>query len=444
MQTTVALTLHAILAEEQLSLDELVLVLRKVMHEEGLPGLLRLILEVADELWSIQACRHGQLPGARCCEQPQWEIKDRVERRIRTSGGVVRFSWRRLVCRHCQKQVVPLRRRLRLERWQSKTNELERVVVETVAEQSYRRSTNHLDTIGVIPVPKSTAHRWVAQSSCDAVAQPPGKLATLMVDGTGFKRRPTPANQHNNEGDLRVVIGLDVQGKAKPIGVWSNQSWEAIAAELQAQAGGQKLAEQLSCDGEPGLADRLAGLVNSVQRCHWHLVHELDGPMRRDKAPLSQRRQHQKQLAGIIGIELPKGDLHPVKPQDKQELQERMGAADRDLDKLVSTLAHKGYTEAATYIAYAQKRLFNYLQFWLQTGVAAPRTTSYLERLMREIGRRLKKIAFGWSERGAAQMARIIIRRICDQTRWVQYWKDKLGLNGTVVINFRSVKVVKP
>lgn len=444
MQTTVALTLHAVLAEEQLSLDELVLALRKVFHEEGLPGLLRLILEVADEWWSIKACRQGELPGVHCCGQAQWEIKDRVERRIRTSGGVVRFSWRRLVCRHCRKQVVPMRRRLRLERWQSKTSELERVVVETVADQSYRRSTNHLTTIGVIPVPKSTAHRWVAQSSCDELGARAGKLATLMVDGTGVKRRPAAQNHYSNKGDLRVVIGLDAQGRAKPLGVWSNQSWEDIAAELEAQAGGQKVAEQLSCDGEPGLADRLAGLVNSVQRCHWHLVHELDGPMRRDKAPRSQRRQHQKQLAGIIGIELPKGDLQPVKPEDKKELQERLGAADRDLDTLVRTLAQKGYAEAATYIAYAQKRLFNYLQFWLQTGVAAPRTTSYLERLMREIGRRLKKIAFGWSEAGAAKMARILIRRICDQTRWVDYWKTKLGLTGNVLIKFRSVKTLEP
>jgi hypothetical protein len=35
MQTTTALTLHAILADEQFSLDELVIELRKVLHEEG-------------------------------------------------------------------------------------------------------------------------------------------------------------------------------------------------------------------------------------------------------------------------------------------------------------------------------------------------------------------------------------------------------------------------
>jgi hypothetical protein len=444
MQTTVALTLHTILADEQFSLDELVLSLRRVVQEEGMPGLLRLILEMADELWAIRACREGRLPGPACCPEAHWEIKDRVERRLRTSAGVVHFNWRRLVCRRCHKQIVPMRQWLRLERWQSKTSELERVVVETVAEQSYRRSTNHLDTIGVIPVPKSTAHRWVAQSSCDELPSPAGKLATLMVDGTAFKRRPAEPNDYSNQGDLRVVIGLDAQGEALPIGTWSNKSWEEISAELEAKASGQKLAEQLSCDGEPGLADRLARLVNSVQRCHWHMVHDLDRAMWLDGAPRAQRRQDQKKLAGIIGIELPPGDFQTVKPQDKQELQERVHTADQSLDQLVRTLHQKGYGQAATYITYAQKRLFNYVQFWMQTGVATPRTTSYLERLMREIGRRLKRIAFGWSEEGAAKMARIIIRRICSAEQWAQYWKTKLGLTGKVIIQFRGVKTVNP
>ena len=80
----------------------------------------------------------------------------------------------------------------------------------------------------------------------------------------------------------------------------------------------------------------------------------------------------------------------------------------------------------------------------MSTGVAAPRTTSYLERLMREIGRRLKRIAFGWSEAGAAKMARIIIRRFCSAEQWTTYWKTKLGITGKVIIQFRGVKIVDP
>ena len=72
MQTTVALTLHTILAEEQFSLDELVIALRKIVQEEGMAGLLQLILEMADELWAIRACREGKLPEAPCCDKAKW------------------------------------------------------------------------------------------------------------------------------------------------------------------------------------------------------------------------------------------------------------------------------------------------------------------------------------------------------------------------------------
>jgi hypothetical protein len=61
MQTTVALTLHTILAEEQFSLDELVIALRKIVQEEGMAGLLQLILEMADELWAIRVLSGGQV-----------------------------------------------------------------------------------------------------------------------------------------------------------------------------------------------------------------------------------------------------------------------------------------------------------------------------------------------------------------------------------------------
>ena len=64
------------------------------MHEEGLPGLLKFVLEMVDEHWAIRACRERQLPGPACCAQPQWEIKDRVPRRLRTSVGVVLVIFR--------------------------------------------------------------------------------------------------------------------------------------------------------------------------------------------------------------------------------------------------------------------------------------------------------------------------------------------------------------
>ena len=55
-----------------------------------------------------------------------------------------------------------------------------------------------------------------------------------------------------------------------------------------------------------------------------------------------------------------------------------------------------------------------------------------------------KKIGFGWTDAGAEQMARILLRRITDPTEWAEYWKKRLRLDGKVQIRFHSVKTVQP
>ena len=60
---------------------------------------------------------------------------------------------------------------------------------------------------------------------------------------------------------------------------------------------------------------------------------------------------------------------------------------------------------------------------------------------MREIGRRLKRIAFGWSERGAAQMARIIVKRTKGASEWAEYWSNRLRLQGKVTVSFKGVEL---
>ena len=78
--------------------------------------------------------------------------------------------------------------------------------------------------------------------------------------------------------------------------------------------------------------------------------------------------------------------------------------------------------------------MFSYVRRWLKTGVVHPKASSMIERMMREVGRRIKKIGFNWSPEGAAKMARIILKCITSAKEWEQHWKEKLGFNGGVKI----------
>lgn len=67
-----------------------------------------------------------------------------------------------------------------------------------------------------------------------------------------------------------------------------------------------------------------------------------------------------------------------------------------------------------------------------------------IERMMRELARRLKRMAFGWSEEGAAKMARIIIKRFTSADQWEKYWRDRLRIQNNVMLVLRGIKVENP
>ena len=220
------------------------------------------------------------------------------------------------------------------------------------------------------------------------------------------------------------------------------ESWEEIGKEIRSKrVRDGPLADVLVSDGEPGLSEGLSELVNDEQRCHWHTINDLGYVMWKDKTKRNDQRNMQKKMAGIIGIELPEEDFEKVKEEDKEILEKSVNEADTKIDSLIAELMKKGYGHAATYVRKAKDKLFTYVRFFLKYGLVSPRTSSMIERLMREIGRRLKKIAFGWSEKGAAKMARIIIKRITSANEWDEYWKKRLRIDDNVILIYKGVKL---
>ena len=93
----------------------------------------------------------------------------------------------------------------------------------------------------------------------------------------------------------------------------------------------------------------------------------------------------------------------------------------------------------AAYLENLSDRLFTHIELWLKTGVIAPKTISLLERLFREIGRRLKKIAWGWSDKIATNLSKMIMIKQYSRQTWEDYWKEKLGIKGYFNIRIQKV-----
>jgi hypothetical protein len=290
MHSIITMEILSGVSENRFSLDELVIATRTLFEEKGMAGFVGLILDLMDERICVEMVDGKRAGPKPCCASPRYSHHDRIDRKFRTSAGTVSIRWRRLKCTCCGKTILPLRSFLGLEPHQSMTGELEKIVAEVVSEQSYRRSSSHLGAIGQIPVPKSTAHRWIAQSDCDTIEEHKGTLDILFADGTGYKKRPTRKGRDDNRGELRVALGVDRTGQIVPLGAFSGLSWDEIASAVKGdRKDGEPVADMLVSDGEFGLCKALGKICGSGQRCHWHLVHDMNGVLLGDEVGIREQ-----------------------------------------------------------------------------------------------------------------------------------------------------------
>jgi len=445
MQGKITSDLSFCLAENGFSLDELVFKLKELFENKAFSDLLRLILLLVQErLWT--RILTGKNSAVKCCGNSCFKLNGGYERRLRTSLGEVKFYWFRVKCRKCGRTFTLLKEFLDLEKYQTKTHELERLVVNAVANDSYRRAVKGISENGLVNLSHHTAHNWLIRTDCDEIELSSDTIGSIgptqiVADGTKFKGQALQGEARR--GDLKVVVGVDSKGNIFPLGSWAGESWENINKHWKKNKIKFPEGSVIVSDGEPGLAEAFAEQVEFEQRCHWHVVKDMYHFMHPDGATLETTKRVQKGLAGVLAIELPEEDFRKVSETEKDDIEEKMELADEALGRLIRYLNVKGYYKAATYISGARKSMFGYVRRWLQYGVICPRASSLIERVIRELGRRLKKIAYGWSDKGAGKIARIILKKFTNEKEWEKYWKSKMKIIGNVIFDIGNFKITE-
>lgn len=232
-----------------------------------------------------------------------------------------------------------------------------------------------------------TAHGWVLRTDCDEIE------ISKQVIGSAPILKDEGRNGEARKGDLKVVIGIMTCGEVFPLGSWAGTSWDAINKQWKEQELKFLDGSILICDGELGLSEAFAQYVSEQQRCHWHINRDLYHAMYQDGGKKADLKPIQDALAGALAIELPHDDFEHVSEAEKEDVEERMEKTEAAIDQLISYLNGHGYDAAATYIRRAKIGMFGYIRRWLKWGLISPRASSMVERVMRELGRRIKKIA---------------------------------------------------
>jgi hypothetical protein len=356
-------------------------------------------------------------------------------RHVSTVFGLLKLPTRVVECCKCGAFYSPLLSALKIGRYARRECNFEHEVIEAVIDTNYRRLIDGRS----IDISVGGIHNLVVGSDVDHVYQEPVSiedLSAIMADETGVKQH------RGRKGELRAVIGVTTAGRVEPLGTFTNIEWPEIERTIKERI---KEAQPYNIpfvyDGEPGLDDFLADVAES-QRCTWHgprgLYHALweDGLKKKESQPAIDKIKH------LIGIELPEGDFEILKEEDRDSVNTQYNASKAQVQELIETFRQRGYAHGASYLESLSNRMFTHIEMWLKSGVIAPKTTSLLERVFREIGRRLKRIAWGWSDKAATKLSKMILLKQYSRAKWEEYWKHKLGIEGHFQINIASVSIV--
>jgi hypothetical protein len=378
-----------------------------------------------------------------CCNTPYWLRHGKTQKTMQTSFGKLNLNLQRMKCHNCHTTHNPFNIFFDLKD-RRHSYELEMKAVTVLADQSYRRTCKHLSLISGSSLTKNQLHRIVLSNDLKKQdLKIKNDLQVLAADGTGYKPHSEDSKQ-----ELKIVMGIDSNQKLIPIGAWIRSSWAQIGREIKkANHPNKKLAFKpvaniLLSDGDRNLIKGLKPLTLHQQRCQWHFVRDFKYAYKyHDKGDDAEAKRLTNELWDMIQRVEPKNmNLENTIPDEATlKILAEVKKAEKELEELEIKLKKENLNSAAVYVHNARFQLFNHLRVLLKSGEEVAKVTSRVERFMRELGRRLKRIAHNWSEAGAEIMARILLKKTLDPKGWDDYWKEKMKISGNIELNVKIV-----
>ena len=423
------------------SFSQLIISVKNLFDTEGIPGFVKALVILIENLVikSEIHCPH--------CKSEKFHLHGKTEKQLRTSIGVVHLILTRVRCGNCNKTYSPMTKLFDLDQYSRKSREFEKLALETITQQSFRRASKNLnDTVGVV-TPHTTLHSWFQKT--DAInINVHKKVDYLIADGTGYKKHYDEKN--SNRGEVRVVIGYNKNGEVIPFGAWTRASWKDIGKFIKSanhpsdKIKFKPIAKTLITDGEEELVRAMKKLADTHQRCLFHITHELVPLLQyKDLTSKDTAVKLSEELNSLLYIDLPESNTEPLKSlEDKLNIELKLIDMKTAVENFISELKNRGYNKAQTFIENSKNQMFTYIDNWLKTGVSNPKVTSLVERTMREIKRRIKKIGFAWSEKGTEKMTRLVLLQLSSTNKyWENHWLSKTGANADIKLSFLGVDV---
>ena len=313
-------------------------------------------------------------------------------RKLKTSSGVLEFALKQVTCRDCRRTWSPFGQMLGLQPRQRIAEELERKLVECVTDLPYGKTCRLAEAWLGASVSPRTLHKHVQERGSKVCFTPAEPTAVVVADGT-----KVPAG--SSERGMEVRFSFQIIGRSE---VHGRTAVQKRIAGWSTGTGGWKQAltpgiatEVIVTDREKGLPELLAKRFPNVrhQHCEWHLCHTLNHLLYLDGVKLDERKQWKAELGKIVW------------GKTITNRRERYAA-------LCSQLAK--YKKAHTMLVDAKESV-------LFDVPSRERTTSVIEREMREINRR-SDVGVRWSERGIDNLLRLRAAKRINKDDFERVW----------------------
>lgn len=425
METMIPFSVKASIAEDRANINDLVKSIKGVLEEIGkylLEETLkqweqRIIAAFCEGIATIRHRRKGRR-GRDCQGKKGWIRKGHTGRKrgITTLIGEVRLKLAEIKCRGCGARLRPLLGWLGLSPYQREEVGVKQQGIDLTVDLSYRRGSRQMENLGGIKVSRSRLNSWVKGTDIELDISLEDWPRLIYADGTGYHRKD------GSEGQIRLVLLKGFSGKVNGVKVYVDRSWEEIGKEIKKLIGEERLKGcVLLSDGEPGIEENLMVEGMEHQRCQWHGWKDLGYMLWSEGMSKVERDAIAGELRRLT-IALP-FEEKAVEEKDKQGIRERLVGIKVSLDDMVDHLKAKSYLKASAYLRRVKERLFSYVEIWLEKGIQVERTVSIMERTMREIARRAKRIGASWGDMGLLSILKFLLKRYFDNEGYQEYWR---------------------
>ena len=297
------------------------------------------------------------------------------KRHLKTSRGSFRLLVLQANCKTCGRTFRPLNDLIGLPFSRRFLDEFVEKGIRAAVDLSFAKASRMIKTLTGCQISAETIRQKIHTKAADLELSQDVFGKTVLVDSTkvksGKKKRGSP-----------VHLAITVRKGTKLAGRPSIQK-----RLLHLHVGNSlKLRKRLKTIGAENLVhdgfEDLAGCATNIQRCRWHLVHQLKYYLRQDGVPFGSMSFYQNSLRKILW--------------DSKNGPEK-------LNRYVKDLKNNGLKQSAKHLSNAKHEAFT----WMNHLGFSFTTTSPLEREMRELNRRAD-MGVRWSDKGIESVLKVL------------------------------------